>query len=473
MTDREIRQDAHMTDIEALMWRAERDPWLSSGMGSLFVLDVEPDHERLVETMRHASKTLLRLREKVVEGVGLAPPRWVIDDDFDIHDHVRHVRLPSPAGMRELLDLTAQVFEDPFDVHRPLWQFVAVEGAAKKGSVPGAIIMKLHHSVTDGIGAVRLAEMYMDIERNPAPKPEDDDPVAPPQPDTPRGAVEGVVADATHLAKRNLGILRQAAAEVSLWGADTSRARDAVDALQSAGKAVGDSFEGGFVEGGGSPLWANRSRHRHLEVFDISLDEVKAASKRLGVSINDVFVGGSTIAAARYHAEHDSDVTAFNLSFIVSTRDDDAAGGNSFAPIPFSVDASVRTVDEHLHEVQAAMAGGKDAASVGSTDLMDVVSGFANLLPSSVVTRAGRARSAKQDWATSNLRGAPFTLFVAGGEITHMYPVGPVAGTAFNLTTMSYNGQFHFGVFIDPKAVTDPANLRSHLEQAYADILSS
>lgn len=76
MSDREIRQSEHMTETEALMWAAESDPYLSSGMGSLFVLDEKPDFDRFLATMERASHTLLRLREKVDEGLGVAPPRW-------------------------------------------------------------------------------------------------------------------------------------------------------------------------------------------------------------------------------------------------------------------------------------------------------------------------------------------------------------------------------------------------------------
>ncbi len=470
MSDREIRQSERMTETEALMWAAESDPYLSSGMGSLFLLDEKPDFDRFLNTMERASHTLLRLREKVDEGLGVAPPRWVIDPEFDIDQHVRLIKLPGKADLDDLLKLTAQVFQDPFDVHRPLWQFVVVEGASEAPAIPGGVIMKMHHSVSDGIGAVRLAEMYLDIERHPSgsDEPMPESPGAP----EPRGVVESVLGELDFVVRQQLDMARRVAAEVSLWGADPSRARDALDGVASVGKSVGDSFDGGFAEDGGSRLWQNRSRHRHLEVFDLDLDDVKAAAKRHGVSINDLFVGGSAIAAARYHEAHGVDVTAFNLSFITSTRDDDAAGGNSFAPIPFSVDASVRDLDEHLSEVQLAMRSGKEAAMEGGADVMELASGLANLLPSSVVSKVGRARSAKQDWATSNLRGAPFPIYVAGGEITHMYPVGPVAGTAFNLTAMSYNGSFHFGAHIDPHAVTDPEVLRDHFQQAYADLLS-
>ena len=51
--------------------------------------------------------------------------------------------------------------------------------------------------------------------------------------------------------------------------------------------------------------------------------------------------------------------------------------------------------------------------------------------------------------------------------------MGPVAGTAFNLTTISYNGSLDMGVFVDPDAVEDPAGLRQCLADAYAELLAA
>ena len=82
------------------------------------------------------------------------------------------------------------------------------------------------------------------------------------------------------------------------------------------------------------------------------------------------------------------------------------------------------------------------------------------LLPTSLVTRAARAQARRQDFATSNVRGSRTERFVSGVRISAQYAFGPVAGTAFNLTTVSYNGQLGCGLFVDPAAVGDPAEPR-------------
>ncbi len=102
---------------------------------------------------------------------------------------------------------------------------------------------------------------------------------------------------------------------------------------------------------------------------------------------------------------------------------------------------------------------------------MGALSGVANLLPTSVVTRAARAQAAKIDFATSNLRGAPFPLYVSGARVLNLVTMGPVAGTACNATAMSYDGSFEIGLFLDPEAIADPADFRDAIEQAFAEIV--
>ena len=52
-----------------------------------------------------------------------------------------------------------------FDRARPLWEFIVVEGLADGRA---ALIQKVHHSITDGVGGIKLALMLLDLERDPA-----------------------------------------------------------------------------------------------------------------------------------------------------------------------------------------------------------------------------------------------------------------------------------------------------------------
>jgi hypothetical protein len=77
-----------------------------------------------------------------------------------------------------------------------------------------------------------------------------------------------------------------------------------------------------------------------------------------------------------------------------------------------------------------------------------------------------RQQSQTVDFATSNVRGAPMPLFVAGAQLLHNIPVGPLSGVAFNLTLLSYHGNLDMGLNIDSAAIDDPALLKRCLDDA-------
>src|SRR4029450_4666903 len=108
------------------------------------------------------------------------------------------------------------------------------------------------------------------------------------------------------------------------------------------------------------------------------------------------------------------------------------------------------TAEGRFAPIRARMAVGREGARSGGA--MGSVAGLANLLPTSVVTGVARSQTANQDFATSNIRGAPMPAYVSGARVLWTGTLGPVAGTAFNLTAMSYDGSFDIGVHADPVA---------------------
>ncbi|MGI9614707.1 MAG: WS/DGAT domain-containing protein, partial [Acidimicrobiales bacterium] len=61
----------------------------------------------------------------------------------------------------------------------------------------------------------------------------------------------------------------------------------------------------------------------------------------------------------------------------------------------------------------------------------------------------------------------------SGAKVLDTITMGPVAGTAFNVTTISYDGNLHVGFLIDPTAVEDPADLRDCMAEAYVEMLAA
>ena len=477
---RELRFEQKMSDAEALMWNIEKDPWLNPSGAMVSILDQPLDIELFKARIRTAVAEIPRLRERVVPGFGrLSPPTWATDPEFDFDYHVRHIALPAPGSERQLLDLATRLYEDPFDRTRPLWMFVSIDGL--EGG-RGAVFSKMHHTVTDGIGAIRLSERYMEAERDaPAPDPVD---------------LEQVIADAVaaehasdenvdgaspvnslrrslgHVARRQAGFARRAAGEVATWSGDPVLAREFAEEMIGTTKSTIDQLGSSDSEAPtGSELWSHRSRRRHVETISLPLDAVKAAGKALGGSINDVFVAGAAMGALDYHKSRGVKPAGLNASFVVSTRADSAIGGNSFTPTKLPIPGSYRSPKKFFGEVRDRMTERREAVSGGGA--LSGLAGVANLLPTSVVTQMARAQAASIDFATSNLRGAWFPTYMSGAEVQRNIVMGPVAGTAMNITTMSYNGQLDIGFFMDPAAIDAPEDLRECMIKAYTTLLAA
>lgn len=485
-----------MTDAEALMWNVEKDPWLSSTIGTVLLTETPIDVVAFRRKMAAAVADLPRLRERVAPRLGrFAPPLWRPDPDFELDHHLRHVVLPPPGTVRQLLDLAGRLLDDPFDRTRPLWQFTVVDGLSGGG---GALIVKLHHTVSDGMGAIKLAEKYMDMTADAAlPVEVDLDAViaravledaghdaelAASGEDALaslglRGGLDpGAIGSATlhtaiHAVKRQAGLLRRLAGEIGLTFADPARlperGEEVVDAVRN---ALGQ-LEGGD-ESAHSPLWANRSRRRRLEVLELPFRPAKAAASALGGSLNDLFVAGVAAGAGAYHRADGHPVEELTATFIVSTRDDHSAGGNAFTPSKAQVPTGTMTPADRVAAIGSILRARRSEVGEGA-GLMSNLAGVANLLPTSLVTRLARQQARGVDFATSNVRAAPFEVYLAGARVTATYPVGPVAGTAFNITLMSYAGQLFLGLHLDPMAVADPDLLVRCLEEAFAQLLAA
>jgi diacylglycerol O-acyltransferase / wax synthase len=259
--------------------------------------------------------------------------------------------------------------------------------------------------------------------------------------------------------------------EVALWGADPQRVVDVAAAVTKTVRQTRGQLITGRSEASGSPLWRHRSRHRHLEVFDIPLGPASQAAKRLGGSINDLFIAGAVNGVIAYHELAGAPIEVVNLSFVVSTRTDKAIGGNSFTPTRLQVPGGPMPPADRLADVRDRMVAKR--AEVTGQGMFSSLAGIANLLPTSLVTSAARAQARRQDFATSNVRGSRAERYVSGAEVHSQYAFGPVAGTAFNLTTVSYNGNLGCGLFVDPAAVTEPAQLRNLMEAAYDELIDT
>ncbi len=450
------------------MWALDADPHLSSTFANLTLFDQPADPERFRARMADALVVVPRLRRRVEDGrAGLGGPTWVDEPDVDLDHHVRQVTLDPPGSESQLLDLAVQVTAAPFDRDLPLWEFVLVDGL---GDGRGAMVQKLHHTITDGVGGIRMSEQFIDAERDPGPRPAPSPPpgddVTLPSSDSPVDALTGALDDLTRTPRDLIrqavegaaGLVRHPAHLAEVPSDTLATVRSLVRQLGVTGSAL-------------SPLWGERTLERRLELLRMPLDEAKATAASLGGSVNDLFVTGAAGGAGAYHRARDAPVDELRMAMPISTRASGgsrSSGGNAFAPtrvrVPTDEDPRARFV-----EVTARLGVTKEEKAVG---FAGTVAGLGTLLPGPVLTRLIRQQTAAVDFTTSNVRGAPFPLYIAGSRILGNHPIGPLGGTAWNLTTISVDGSLDMGLHLDAGAVDDPELLRSCLEASFAELLA-
>ena len=75
------------------------------------------------------------------------------DHEFEVDYHLRHLALPRPGRIRELLSMVSRLHGNLMDRSRPLWEAYVIEG------LPGgrfATYIKIHHALIDGVTGAKL-----------------------------------------------------------------------------------------------------------------------------------------------------------------------------------------------------------------------------------------------------------------------------------------------------------------------------
>ncbi|MFZ9929181.1 MAG: wax ester/triacylglycerol synthase domain-containing protein [Ilumatobacteraceae bacterium] len=457
-----IRFDRKMSEAEGLMWRLDKDPYLSSTFANLSVLDRAPDFDRLRRRMERASIAIPRLRQRVQSApANLTPPLWVDDPDFDIDYHVRRVSLPAPGSMRQMLDLATLITNDPFDRTRPLWQFVVIEGLDGDRAV---LVEKLHHSIADGEGSVQLSLQFFDFERDaPEPSALEWEPSADTSSILNADVWREMLAGPMKLPLALVKQMRELIADPTQIPANGSAT---IDTLRG---VIGQMTD---VEPARSPLWTTRSLRRRAEVLSAPFTTTRDAARSMGGTLNTALLCAAADAAGRYHRALGAPIDELRASMAISTRKQpgDGEATNAFSLARMLVPTAEMPVHERFRLVNEATIA---AANGSAASLVGAAASLATSLPTGLITRMARLQSQTVDFATSNVKGTPIPVYVAGSQIVNNFPLGPLGGVAFNLTLLSHVGSLDMGLNMDAGAISHPEVLRECLHDAFDDLLTS
>ena len=219
--------------------------------------------------LERATRLAPRFRRRPVPSpAGLSTPQWV-DCEFDLSLHLRRIEAPAPYTPATVLEFARTEAMTDFDPSRPLWALTLIEGLEGDRA---ALVMKVHHSLTDGIGGMQIAMLV--FETTPALGPVDEVPLPETAP-VPNaiGLARGALG---HSVDRVVGAVRTGMADMVPVARAVVRhpLRSVLDALATA------SSLGRFVAPVSdtlSPIMTARGLDRRLDLFEVDLADLKRA----------------------------------------------------------------------------------------------------------------------------------------------------------------------------------------------------
>jgi hypothetical protein len=311
-----------------------------------------------------------------------------------------------------------------------------VEGLARGRT---AVLTKTHQAMVDGISAIDIGQVILDVSAEPR--------VGPDQLWMPRPEPSA--------AQLVLGAVVEAVAQPGVIVDNVrSAAGDALATVDKLAGAFGQLFSIARTasrRAPGTPLNVDISTQRRFAVARTELSAYRKIRAAHGCTVNDVVL---------------SVVSGALRNWLLSRGEPVIASSKLRAMVPLSV---------RLHHVTHAMrehtAGGQ---SVGADTLVRI-GGFAPPTLHALGARAASGISKRIfNLVVTNVPGPQFPLYAAGARMLEMFPVVPLAkGQAMAIGLTSYDGGVFYGFNGDRDAMSDLDVLAGMVDEALDELLST
>lgn len=463
-TSPELVFSPEMSPFDFLQHRGESDPRGRSAIMSVSLLDTDPGIDAVRAAFDRTSRVVVRLRQRVVvPSVPVAPAQWFVDPDFDLTYHVRRVRAPSPGQLRDVLDLASTAMSMPLDARRPLWEAILVEDVDVEG-VGAALLFKISHAMSDGVGAVELWRHLYDSERDPVrgrmpllPVPEDKAPG-----DLVSAAVRrALLRGGLDVGRAVAGAAGRAAGVLRSPGGTVESVREMAGSLRRVASAP---------QGSPSPLLRRRGLGRRFDVLDVPFAELRAAAVAAEGTVNDAYVAAVCGGLRRYHEALGVPVDDVPMALPVNIRGEgDPAGGNRIAGVTLAAPVGIADPLERIAAVRDIV---RPAVAEPAIRSFDAVAPVLRYVPAPVLSAMG-SKGPVLDVQASNIRGYDDPTFLAGARLVDTYWFGPLLGVAVMAVVYSQAGTCHIGVHTDTAAVADGDVFARCLREGFDEVLDA
>ena len=389
---------------------------------------------------------------------GLHQPIWVDDPEFDLDAHVRYVACPAPSGMKEFCALVEQVYANPLDHGRPLWQMWVVEGLE---GARVALVTLFHHAYTDGIGAIEMMQnVYSEVHDDTACRP----------------AAWGP-GPAPSASRRLAWALRDLPALLRQVPMTARAVRERVRIEREIAGVRPGLCPSSLDRSPAGPFQRGLSRNRRFACETFPLSALRSISAAYGTTINDVFlscVAGSVRRVLTDAGSAPDTPMIGTMPLSLKALAERPSPGNYSSMDYVWLHTEIADPVERLHQSSASAKATKEHfAATKDADLSKII----EIIPGALVSALAWANektngrySPFKNIGVSNVPGPSRPLYLGQWKLDRWFSTGQVAhGAALNFTVWSYGDQFNLGVMADAEAVPDAwpliAGFRASLDE--------
>lgn len=377
---------------------------------------------------------------------------WVEDHDIDMDYHIRHSALPRPGRIRELLALVSRLHAQRMDRAHPLWEAYLIEGIEGNRF---ALYVKIHHSLVDGVAAMRILQSRLGMAANeqlPPPWSAEWESLETRSEKRPKRKGPGLGESVKALGNVAVNLAKLAATPKESHVKSIYKAPATVlnKRVQPARRFVAQSWS----------LSRLKSVARH---YDATLNDVVLAM--CGGALREYLLGYATLP------EH-----SLVANVPVSVRSADAAddGGNAISAVQVTLGTRIKSASARLRAIQESMQSAKDRLGAMSQIEIDTHTVMTNLpLLAGQVSRLDGRVPVLFNVVVSNVPGPREARYLNGAELLANYPASLIwHGYAMNITVQSYRDNLDFGVIACRESAPKVQRMLDFLEAALLDLES-
>lgn len=434
-------------------------------VNSISLLGEQPSYEAVVEVLeRRLVGRFPRFRQRVADPLGRRPA-FEHDPNFEISAHVHRRALPPPGDRAALEALVGDLIAPPIDPTRPLWHVYLIEGF--EGGA--ALLWRIHHCIADGVA---LSQVMLSITD------EAGDGDGAEQAAGSPGGGGSALGRLARLPGEALSAGRRLGGAAIHEGIETAAHPEHLRELASLGLrdvSTATRLLTARADAATSLRGPLSGRRRVAWTRPVSLAEVKEASRRRRVTINDTLV---TALAAALKAELDGAdadglpeqihaMIPFNLRRLDEPVDFDL--GNAFALVLLELPLGEMSPAERMREVNSRM--GKIKHSHEALIAHGMV-GAIGLTPPWLEDRLIGFFTEKASLVVTNVPGPRERLHIAGAPIDGVLVWAPCSGSlGMTVSIFSYAGEVTAGFMVDSALLDDAAPLARAYEAELARLL--